>query len=94
MVKFWVKARMPRGGVDAENGESVAAIRVRERASPDGDILPAISTEILGKSPTIHLSPKWILFFNPIEVGNFVGFRVEIRISRVWIMPMPKMGNR
>ena len=46
LSKFWVKsAPREEGRNDAENGESLAAIRVRNMESPDGDRLPNIPPE-------------------------------------------------
>ena len=47
---------------DAGNGEDLAAIRVQNRASPDGDRLSRIFPQFLGKSWGTSVSPKWPLF--------------------------------
>ena len=43
-------------------------------ASAASDIFSGIFPGILGEYWAIHLSPKWILFFKLIAVGNWSNF--------------------
>ena len=71
MVRFWVKPGLLKAVYsDAENGKSLAAIRVRKKGdSPGGDMLPEIFSgifrELAGNPSVSEMNP----LFKLISVG-------------------------